>query len=53
MFGANCDRLIPSRSRVARWPLSNPRDLTLRALDVLREATLIVAEDSRVARRLP
>jgi 16S rRNA (cytidine1402-2'-O)-methyltransferase len=33
-------------------PLGNLRDITLRALDVLREAALIVAEDSRVARRL-
>src|SRR5450755_1710302 len=33
-------------------PLGNLRDITLRALDVLRDATLIVAEDSRVARRL-
>ncbi len=33
-------------------PLGNLRDITLRALDALREATLIVAEDSRVARRL-
>jgi 16S rRNA (cytidine1402-2'-O)-methyltransferase len=33
-------------------PLGNLRDITLRALDVLREAVLIVAEDSRVARRL-
>ncbi len=33
-------------------PLGNLRDITLRALDVLRGATLIVAEDSRVARRL-
>ncbi len=33
-------------------PLGNLRDITLRALDVLREAPLIVAEDSRVARRL-
>ncbi len=33
-------------------PLGNLRDITLRALDVLREATLLVAEDSRVARRL-
>jgi 16S rRNA (cytidine1402-2'-O)-methyltransferase len=33
-------------------PLGNLRDITLRALDILREATLVVAEDSRVARRL-
>jgi 16S rRNA (cytidine1402-2'-O)-methyltransferase len=33
-------------------PLGNLRDVTLRALDVLRDASLVVAEDSRVARRL-
>jgi 16S rRNA (cytidine1402-2'-O)-methyltransferase len=33
-------------------PLGNLRDVTLRALDVLREAELIVAEDTRVARKL-
>ncbi len=33
-------------------PLGNLRDVTLRALDVLREADAIVAEDTRVARRL-
>jgi len=33
-------------------PLGNLRDVTLRAVDVLRDASLIVAEDSRVARRL-
>jgi len=33
-------------------PLGNLRDITLRALDVLRECELIVAEDTRVAARL-
>ncbi len=33
-------------------PLGNLRDVTLRAVDVLRDASLIVAEDTRVARKL-
>jgi 16S rRNA (cytidine1402-2'-O)-methyltransferase len=33
-------------------PLGNLRDVTLRAIDTLREASLVVAEDSRVTRRL-
>jgi 16S rRNA (cytidine1402-2'-O)-methyltransferase len=33
-------------------PLGNLRDVTLRAVDVLRDAELIVAEDTRVARKL-
>ncbi|HEY6235237.1 MAG TPA: 16S rRNA (cytidine(1402)-2'-O)-methyltransferase [Candidatus Elarobacter sp.] len=33
-------------------PLGNLRDVTLRAIDALQDATLVVAEDSRVARRL-
>jgi 16S rRNA (cytidine1402-2'-O)-methyltransferase len=33
-------------------PLGNLRDITLRALDTLRECALLVAEDSRVARKL-
>jgi len=33
-------------------PLGNLRDVTLRAIDALRDAALIVSEDSRVTRRL-
>ncbi len=33
-------------------PLGNLRDITIRALDTLRAAALIVAEDTRVAQRL-
>ncbi len=33
-------------------PLGNLRDITLRSLDALKECSLIVAEDSRVARKL-
>ena len=33
-------------------PLGNARDITLRALDVLRDADLLVAEDTRSLRRL-
>ncbi len=33
-------------------PLGNLRDVTLRAIDVLRQAEIVVAEDTRVARRL-
>ncbi|MEO6913808.1 MAG: 16S rRNA (cytidine(1402)-2'-O)-methyltransferase [Candidatus Baltobacteraceae bacterium] len=33
-------------------PLGNLRDITLRSLDTLRECSLIVAEDSRVTRKL-
>ncbi|MBV8371649.1 MAG: 16S rRNA (cytidine(1402)-2'-O)-methyltransferase [Candidatus Eremiobacteraeota bacterium] len=37
---------------VVPTPLGNLRDVTLRALDVLRDAAVVVAEDTRVARRL-
>lgn len=37
---------------VVPTPLGNLRDITLRAIDALRECDLVVAEDSRVARKL-
>ena len=33
-------------------PLGNLRDVTLRAIDVLRDCSLLVAEDTRVAKKL-
>ncbi|HEY9086296.1 MAG TPA: 16S rRNA (cytidine(1402)-2'-O)-methyltransferase [Candidatus Tyrphobacter sp.] len=37
---------------VVPTPLGNLRDITLRALDALRDCDVLVAEDSRVARKL-
>jgi 16S rRNA (cytidine1402-2'-O)-methyltransferase len=53
-------RLLPATASEERrvglvlvpTPLGNLRDITLRALDALRDCDVVVAEDTRVARRL-
>ena len=41
-------RAEPGTLYVVATPLGNARDLTLRALDILRTATIVAAEDTRV-----
>ncbi len=43
---------LDSGLHLVSTPLGNARDITLRALDVLRDADLLVAEDTRSLRRL-
>lgn len=42
----------PGTLFVVPTPLGNPRDITLRALDVLKEVPLVLAENPRAAHRL-
>ncbi len=45
-------KVVPMPLVFVPTPLGNLRDITLRSLDALRECSLLVAEDSRVARKL-
>lgn len=52
MSKASGGAILDAGFHLVSTPLGNARDITLRALDVLRDADLLVAEDTRSLRRL-